>query len=86
MSSGPAFDSPVEPSVERPLEDRLVDGVFDESFDWVEVVRSYPLPCVAVAAVAGFLVGRAHGPQLFDAASDVVTDRVVRSLGGLDTL
>ncbi len=81
MSSRSGLDSPVLPSDERPLEDRLVDGVFDEGFDWAEIVRTYPVPCLAVAAVAGFLVGRSRGPQVFDVASIALADRITRSFG-----
>ncbi len=78
MSTGPALDYPVDRS-NKAFEDRVVDNLFDEGFDWVDVVRSYPIPCLAIAAVAGFLVGRAHGAQLFDVASDALTERVVRN-------
>jgi hypothetical protein len=58
------------------LEDRLVDRVFEDDFDWREVVRAHPIPAVMVAAVAGFLVGRSHGPAIFDVLSDSLSERV----------
>ena len=53
---------------------RLIDQVMPAELDWVELVRSYPLSSLAVAAAAGFYIGRVHGERLIEAVTDL-TDR-----------
>lgn len=60
-----------------PLTNRLIDQVMPEELDWVELVRAYPIPALAVAAAAGFYLGRVHGERLVDAAREI-TDRRLR--------
>lgn len=60
-------------------ESYLLDSVF-ENFDWAAMVRRYPFAALAAAALAGFLVGRSHGPDLIDTVSDSLAERVRRSL------
>jgi hypothetical protein len=55
---------------------RLIDQVLPEELDWVELVRTYPIPALAVAAIAGFFIGRIHGERLIEAASDIADRRV----------
>jgi len=65
----------------------FTDGVLDEllpdEFDWRAQVRSYPLPALLLAAVGGFLVGRAHGSELARSLADLATDRVVDKVSSL---
>ena len=75
----------------RPVEDRasmadqIIDDLLPEDLDWREMVRTYPLPAVAAAAVGGFLLGRRHGSDLLSALRRFVDREVatnVRTLLG----
>lgn len=62
------------------IEDQLVDHLFEDDFDWVDIVRSYPIPSLIVSALGGYLLGRRHGASLFEAFGDQVADRVTRAM------
>ena len=64
------------------IEDRIVGGLAP-GFDWVSLVRAYPLASVAVAASLGFLIGRARGPQIFGILGDFAGERVDESVRSL---
>ncbi len=49
--------------------DELVDELVPEGIDWRHLVRSYPLPVLAVTAVGGFLLGRSRGAAIVAALS-----------------
>jgi hypothetical protein len=63
------------------IEDRIVDEFFEGDFDWVDVVRRYPIPTLLISALGGFLLGRLHGTEVFTAASDRMAEKIQRSLG-----
>ena len=54
----------------------MLDQLIDGEFDWVEVVRSYPIASIGVAALGGFLLGRNYGVSLFDGVTEKLNDRV----------
>lgn len=70
------------------LIDEAVDEVLPGEVDWEHLVRSYPLPALAVAAAAGFWVGIRHGSAVVAAASafaaSKATDGVRRVFSDLD--
>lgn len=61
---------------EEPLSNRLIDRVVPEEVDWIGLVRSHPIPALAVAALAGFFIGRIHGERLLEAATDIADRRM----------
>jgi hypothetical protein len=61
----------------------LLDSVLPEGLDWKDLVRAYPVPSLAVAALGGFLVGRAHGPALIGAVSSFAAAEVARNVSSL---
>jgi hypothetical protein len=61
----------------------LLDKVLPEGLDWEDLVRSYPAPALAVAALGGFLVGRAYGPEIIAAVSSLAAAEVAKNVGSL---
>lgn len=60
--------------------DDLLDEVLPEELEWERLVRSYPLPAVAVAAVGGLLLGLSHGTAIVSAVSSYLSAQVSRSV------
>ena len=65
-----------ESEVERTFEQQFVDELMPEEMDWEDVVSTYPLFSLAVAAVAGFVIGRRSGRMIMSALSDSAVERV----------
>jgi hypothetical protein len=63
--------------------DELLDGVLPEGLEWRQIVRAYPLPCLAVAALGGFFIGRNHGSALLGALSTLAAAEVAKNVGSL---
>ncbi len=63
--------------------DEIVDDLMPVDLDWRHLVRSYPIPALAVAAAGGFLVGRRHGPALASGLVAFVTREVTRNVESL---
>jgi hypothetical protein len=63
--------------------DDLLDGLLPEGLEWRQLVRAYPLTCLGVAALGGFLVGRSHGATLVGAVSSLAAAEVARNVGAL---
>jgi hypothetical protein len=61
----------------------LLDSVLPEGLDWKELVRAYPVPTLAVVALGGFLVGRAHGPAIVTAVSSFAAAEVAKNVSSL---
>lgn len=59
-----------------PFTDQIFDELLPEELDWRRLVRTYPLPALAVAALGGFWLGRQHGPELVSALADYARGRV----------
>jgi hypothetical protein len=61
----------------------VLDSLLPEDLDWKELVRAYPVPTLAVAALGGFLVGRAHGPAIVSAVSAFAAAEVAKNVSSL---
>ncbi len=61
----------------------LVDELMPEGFDWERLVREYPLPALALAAIGGFFLGRRRGPQILSALSGFAAAEVSRNINGV---
>jgi hypothetical protein len=61
----------------------LFDELLPEKLDWEGIVREYPLPAVAVAALGGFLLGRSHGPAILAAISSFAAAEVAKNVSAL---
>lgn len=76
------FVDDMDDSAHRPSTiDDLLDEVLPEELEWDRLVRSYPLPALAVAAVGGLLLGLSHGPAIVSAVSGYLSAQVSRSVG-----
>jgi len=60
--------------------DDFLDEILPEELEWERMVRSYPLPAVALAAVGGFLLGISHGPGIVSALSGYIGAQVSRNV------
>ena len=67
----------------RGLEQRFLDELLPAEMDWEDVVRTYPLTSVTLAAVAGFLVGSRRGRAIVGAVAETVVDRVTGTVHDL---
>jgi len=67
------------------LADEILDEILPEEVDWRQLVWSYPKSTLALAAIAGYWLGRSRGRRLFAAATqfagDSVTDGVNEFFG-----
>jgi hypothetical protein len=61
----------------------VLDSILPEDLEWSELVRSYPVPCLALAALGGFLLGRSHGPAIVSAVGSVAAAEVARNVSAL---
>ena len=61
----------------------LVEELVPEDLDWERLVRTYPLPAVALAALGGFLLGRSHGPVILAAVSSFAAAEVAKNVSSL---
>lgn len=61
----------------------LVDELVPEGLDWERLVRRYPLPALALAALGGFFLGRMHGRTILSAASSLAAAEVARNVSSL---
>lgn len=57
-----------------------VDELIPVELDWVDWVRRYPIPSLAVAALGGFVVGRLHGGRIVDVVSTAAIEKFNESL------
>jgi hypothetical protein len=55
--------------------DRWLDEWAPEGLEWERLVRTYPLPALAAAAVLGFVLGRRHGATLLAALTSYGASR-----------
>ena len=57
---------------------------FEKGVDWqnaaLEVVRTYPVPCLIGAAALGFWIGRHRGKAIAAAVAGLATNAVMRQL------
>lgn len=64
-------------------EDELLDSLVPEGWDWATVVREYPIPALAVAAVGGFIIGRWRGTEIVETVSELANNKVNQVLDGV---
>lgn len=60
--------------------DNFLDEILPEELEWERMVRSYPLPAVALAAVGGLLLGLSHGSTIVSAVSSYLATQVSRNV------
>lgn len=60
----------------------LLDELLPENLEWERLVRSYPMPALALAIAGGFYLGLKHGPTILTAAATFVAGEVSRQVGG----
>lgn len=57
---------------------------FDITTDWkqmaLETVREHPIPCLATAAILGFVLGRYRGQTLLVAAAGLASRAVLKQI------
>jgi len=69
-------DTPVGTAVEG-----ILDEILPEDLEWERLVRSYPVPAIALAAAGGFYLGLRHGPTILAAVSSYLVAEVSRNVG-----
>jgi hypothetical protein len=69
-------DTPVGTAVEE-----ILDEILPEDLEWERLVRSYPVPAIALAAAGGFYLGLRHGPTILAALSSYLVAEVSRNVG-----
>ena len=67
-------------AVGRGVED-ILDEILPESLEWERLVRTYPVPAMAVAAAGGFYLGLRHGTAILAAVSSYLASEVSRNVG-----
>jgi len=60
---------PTEIQERESVVEELIDELVPEGLDWERLVVTYPIPALLVAALAGFWLGRRHGPEILGAIS-----------------
>ena len=67
------------------LADKVIDDLLPERLDWQRLVRNYPLPALAIAALGGYWLGRHRGTVVVTAlsafAATGVSEQVNEMLG-----
>ncbi|HVS01839.1 MAG TPA: hypothetical protein VMT16_03640 [Thermoanaerobaculia bacterium] len=63
--------------------DALLDELLPEGFPWKRMVRRYPRTAVAVAAAAGFWLGRARGDVLLATLGALAAAQASEAAAGL---
>ena len=66
-----------------PHADDLIDELLPEEVDWEHLVRSYPLPALALAAAAGFWLGSTRGPTVLSAMTGWAAGEMTRRVNDL---
>jgi len=61
---------------ERSMSSRFLDELLPEELEWERVVRTYPLVALAVAGIAGYLLGVRSGAPILAAVGETATRRV----------
>lgn len=65
--------------------DELIDDLLPAEFDWRRMVRRYPIPAIAVAAVGGYLLGRSQGRALLSALAAYAASEIAAEVEDLAT-
>ena len=61
----------------------ILDELLPEELEWERLVRTYPVPAVALAAIGGFVIGLRHGPEILSAVSGFLAAEVSRNVSEL---
>lgn len=61
----------------------ILDELLPEELEWERLVRAYPVPAVALAAIGGFIIGLRHGPEILTAVSGFLAAEVSRNVSEL---
>jgi hypothetical protein len=61
----------------------ILDELLHEELEWERLVRTYPVPAVALAAIGGFVIGLRHGPEILTAVSGFLAAEVSRNVSEL---
>lgn len=61
----------------------ILDELLPEELEWERLVRAYPVPALALAAIGGFYLGLRHGPEIVTAVSGFVASEVSRNVSEL---
>ena len=61
----------------------ILDELLPEELEWERLVRNYPVPALALAAVGGFFLGLRHGPEILSAVSGFMAAEVSRNVSDL---
>lgn len=63
--------------------EEFLDEILPEDLEWERLVRTYPVPALAVAAAGGFYLGLRHGTAILAAVSSYLAAEVSRNVGEL---
>lgn len=66
-----------------PEADEIIDELLPEQVDWERLVRSYPLPALALAAAAGFYLAVSRGPVVVSAVTGWAAGEMTRRVNDL---
>lgn len=66
-----------------PEADEIIDELLPEQVDWERLVRSYPLPALALAAAAGFYLAVSRGPVVVSAVTGWAASEMTRRVNDL---
>lgn len=66
-----------------PHADDIVGELMPEEVDWEHLVRSYPVPALALAAAAGFWLGATRGPTVLSALTGWAAGEMTRRVNDL---
>lgn len=66
-----------------PFADQLLDELLPEELEWRRVVVDYPIASLTVAAVGGYVLGRASGSSIVAALGAFASATVVRNINSL---
>lgn len=61
----------------------ILDELLPEELEWERLVRTYPVPALAIAAIGGFFLGLRHGPEILSAVSGFMAAEVSRNVSDL---
>jgi hypothetical protein len=61
----------------------ILNELLPEELEWERLVRTYPVPAVALAAIGGFVIGLRHGPEILTAVSGFLAAEVSRNVSEL---
>lgn len=65
------------------LLDDLLDELLPGDLDWRDLVVRYPKSALTLALVGGFYLGRRHGREIVEAASELAANTASESVNGL---